>query len=77
MPNNTQKGARTMAVYEVIVGNVGTVYTGKSGREARLTFACYLDRSKSNRGRCAGESVTLLADGEAVSFYQGTLTAEE
>ncbi len=66
-----------MATYEVIVGNVGTVYTGESRREARLTFACYLDRSKSNHGRCAGESVTLLADGEEVSFYQGTLTAEE
>ncbi len=66
-----------MATYEVIVGNVGTVYTGESRREARLTFACYLDHSKSNYGRCAGESVTLLLNGEEVSFYQGTLTAEE
>ncbi len=65
-----------MSRYQVIVGNIGEVYDGDSLREARLTFACYLDRSKSNHGRCAGENVTLMSDEGSVSEYIGTLNNE-
>ena len=32
------------------------------------------DQSKSNRGRCSGESVTVLCDGEPIEEYIGTFT---
>lgn len=62
-----------MPTYNVIVGNVGSVYAGKSKREAMLTAKCYEDRSRDNRGRCAGESVTVLRDGEVIWEYLGTI----
>lgn len=59
--------------YSVLVGNVGEVYSGESLREARLIFATYLDHSRSNRGRCAGESVSLFIDGEIVAKHIGSI----
>lgn len=63
--------------YEVIVGNVGSVYVGSSEREAMLTFNCYMDHSKSNYGRCAGENVTLMFRGDIAKEYVGTLEQEK
>lgn len=59
--------------YEVIVSNVGKVYEGKAetAREARLIYLTYVDRSKSGRGRCAGESVSLWRDNEPIDEYDG------
>ena len=62
--------------YEVIVGNVGSVYAGPDKREAELRYNTYVDRSKSDRGRCAGEPVTLMCDGEISREYEGTLSTE-
>jgi len=60
--------------YQVIVGNIGTVYDGKNLREARQHFAEYLTQSKSGRGRAAGEPVDLIDDsGDSISSYPGTL----
>ena len=57
--------------YQVIVGNIGTVYAGGNAREARKTFAAYIDKSHSRQGRASGESVTMLKDDAIVSDYIG------
>lgn len=56
--------------YEVIVGNAGTVYKGDNERDALLNARLYVDQSKANRGRAAGEPVTVLKDGEIVEHYE-------
>ncbi len=63
---------KTKLVWEVTVGNIGTVYTG-NGRDAKRAFAAYRDSSKCAVGRAAGESVTLWKDGEPVKEYTGQL----
>ncbi len=60
-----------ISMYQVIVGNIGTVYEGDDEFEAYATFQMYRIDSKYSRGRAAGESVTLLADGEVVKEYVG------
>lgn len=55
--------------WAVVVGNVGTVYTGESEEEARDTFKHYVDVSAGDMGRAAGEPVYLLCDGEPVEEY--------
>jgi len=62
-----------MAKFEVLVGNVGIVHETENERDARFCARTYVDRSKSNRGRCAGEPVTVLKDGEPFEEYPGTL----
>lgn len=57
--------------FEVIVGNVGTVYSGPNKREAVLRYNTYVDRSKTGRGRCGDEDVTLMQDGEIVMEHDG------
>jgi hypothetical protein len=61
-----------MTQYEIIVGNIGTVYTGTNGFEANKTFNQYRSASMSPHGRASGESVTLLKDGEVVREYVGS-----
>lgn len=53
--------------YEVLVGNVGNVYSGSSEAEAREVFGEYARQSTTRCGRAAGERVTLLVDGEILS----------
>ena len=65
-----------MPIYTVIVGNVGTVHETSSLRDAQFCARTYVDRSKSNRGRCAGEPVTLCCNGEPIEEYPGTLDEE-
>ena len=52
--------------WSVIVGNVGTVYTGHNESYARETFDAYRDAG----GRAEGEPVYLTCDGEPVDEYQ-------
>lgn len=59
--------------YEVVVGNVGTVYRGKQGFQAHLDYNKYVGISKHGGGRTEGEPVTLFMDGEIVKEYQGTV----
>ena len=58
--------------YEVIVGNIGTIYDGHDETEARRIYAVYLAQSQANYGRAAGESVTLMQNGEPLQEYQST-----
>jgi hypothetical protein len=48
--------------YEVVVGHVGTVYSGRDGDEARHAFDHYKMLSEMNSG-AGGEPVALLEDG--------------
>lgn len=60
-----------MAQYSVVVGNVGTVYTGTDRREALAEFEACKGASIGNVGRMAGESVTLFEDSDILREYQG------
>ena len=61
-----------MAQHEVIVGNIGIVYHGKSSVYADYSYTKYVSYSKENYGRSAGENVTWLEDDEIVKEYIGT-----
>jgi hypothetical protein len=50
--------------YEVIVGNVGSVYSGPDKSQAEETYDRYVEISNSLLGRAGGEEVTLMVDGE-------------
>ena len=57
--------------YQVIVGNVGTVYDGDNRKEAEDAYADYVDFSKALMGRVGGEAVTLFCDGEILLEHPG------
>lgn len=65
-----------MPQYQVIVSNVGTVYTGTSRAMAYHEWDTYRKASQAQYGRIAGESVTLMSDGEIIEEYQGTQGAD-
>lgn len=50
--------------YEVVVGNIGTVYTGRSQKIANETFETYRKNSINGVGRGGYEDVILLHGGE-------------
>ena len=57
--------------YQLVVGNIGTVYTGYDAVEAIKDYQHYVNLSKSEAGRAAGESVTLFCDGEIMEEHTG------
>jgi hypothetical protein len=57
--------------FEVVVGNIGTVYTGTDEDEADHVYDEYVEQSQSGRGRAAGEDVTLFQDGEPTREWVG------
>lgn len=63
--------------YELIVGNIGTVYSGTNGFEAFKRFQTYVGQSKSGVGRAGGESVVLMVDGEIQKEYQPEPSADD
>lgn len=63
--------------YQVVVSNIGTVYDGQNLQDARFNARQYVDQSKRASGRAAGESVTILTDGEIIEEYIGTRAAED
>lgn len=65
-----------MAKFEVIVSNIGTVYSGNNYMQAMAKFGSYVKDSKANYGRAAGEQVTLFHNGEIKREYEGTLNKE-
>lgn len=58
-------------VFEIIVGNIGTMKV--NGFEGWRLYGKYKRQSQSDYGRAAGESVTLLKDGEIIAEYIGRL----
>lgn len=69
---NNPRG-RKMGSYEVIVGNIGTVYSGNSKTEAERHYREYVSQSKTGRGRAGGESVALMCEGEILKEHLGNL----
>jgi len=61
--------ARSEEEYRVVVGNVGTVYSGFSRKEAEEAFHSYVEDSEENFGRVAGEDVVLFEDDEIIKEY--------
>jgi hypothetical protein len=59
--------------HEVVVGNVGTVYSGTSSKEARLKYVEYVAQSKTGRGRAGCEPVTWLWRGDIYREHEGNL----
>jgi hypothetical protein len=58
--------------FEVVVGNIGTVYSGSNLMVATCKWAAYVKQSRADIGRAAGESVTLFHNGEIRREYIGT-----
>ncbi len=50
--------------YQVIVGNIGTVYDGPELKKAIASFKRYMELSTIGGGRGGHEPVTLMKDGE-------------
>lgn len=69
--SNPRGAPRATSQHEVLVGNIGTVYTGRSSAKALATFREYVGQSKTGRGRAGGESVTMFRDGQIVREYHG------
>lgn len=59
-------------MWEVLVGNIGIVFTSEREDAARWQFTYYLRQSRSGTGRAAREPVTLLLDGDIVAEYEPT-----
>ena len=55
--------------HEIVVGNIGCVYSGKNVKEAIEIFQAYVEFSKDQVGRAAGEAVTWLLNGEMYKEY--------
>jgi len=53
-----------MTKYEIIVGNIGTVYSGSSLKVAISVYGAYKELSKQLIGRTSGETVTFIKDGK-------------
>jgi hypothetical protein len=52
--------------YQVVVGNIGTVYDGPDVIQATLHYENYVKQSKSGYGKASSEPVTLMQDGEPI-----------
>jgi hypothetical protein len=75
--NTTHREVQIMPDYEVIVGNVGSVYYGKSRVEALKTYRSYIQSSRELVGsRAYGEDVTLVVDAEIERQHIGHLEQE-
>jgi len=57
--------------YEVIVGNIGTVYRGNNHKKAVAIYREYAEQSRIGYGRAAGETVTLFSGGEPLLEHEG------
>jgi hypothetical protein len=60
-----------MTEYEVIVGNIGSVYKSTSKETALELYRHYIILSDNGLGRAANEDVRLFANGELVSEHKG------
>ncbi len=56
-------------VWDVIVGNIGSVCQGTSEREARRVYREYVAQSKSGVGRAGNEPVALFKGSEIVAEH--------
>ena len=59
--------------FQVIVGNIGTVYDGNNFLQAHSKFTSYVKLSKKDVGRASGETVTLMHDNEPRKEFIGKI----
>lgn len=59
---------------EVVVGNVGLVYSGTDHAEAMRIYLRYRQISQDGVGRPGGEAVTLFVDGRIEAEYAGKVS---
>jgi len=70
-------------IYEVVVGNVGTVYPDvfddrlTDSAHAGRIYREYVRQSLNGDGRASGEDVTLMRDGEPISEHLGILDDDD
>ena len=57
----------------MIVGNIGSVYSGTSESNALLAYEEYVNQSTLNYGRAAGESVILMVNDHPWLEHEGTV----
>ena len=50
--------------HEIIVGNIGTVYSGNYRHEAQKLYDIYVNMSQSGYGKASNEPVTWITDGD-------------
>ena len=55
-----------MGTYQVVVGNIGTVYEGTDKDKAQANYDEYERQSMTGYGRAAGEPVCLMRDGDVI-----------
>lgn len=65
-----------MSTYEVIVGNVGVIYSGDKKHEADHHYNDAVHRSWNHVGRMSGEPVTLMTNGHPTDEYLGDVSEE-
>ena len=63
-------------IYYVVVGNIGTVHTGKNKKDALKAFNEWSKLSKDGYGNAAGESVTLFDLDGIINEFVGALDNE-
>lgn len=57
--------------YQVVVGNIGTVYSGDDEGQAIKTYEEYVKQSEAGKGRASNEDVTLLCDDAPIREHTG------
>lgn len=62
-----------LPTFSVIVGNIGTVYTGQYEGVAIASYEEYVNQSKQGYGRAAYDSVTIFRDNEIWREYHGQM----
>lgn len=61
-------------MYEVIVGNIGIVYSGDCGHKANVMWETYVKQSLEGSSRCSGENIFLMRNGEVVKEHRGSIS---
>lgn len=63
-------------MFQVVVGNIGTVINTSDKAKAQHAFNEYVSQSKSGVGRAGGETITLFQDDEILMEHVGSLDNE-
>lgn len=58
-----------MKTFQVIVGNIGTVYQGDDEFEAGRIYNEYVEQSNSPFGRASNEAVCIMMDGDIIQEH--------
>jgi hypothetical protein len=63
------RGEAMRHLYEVIVGNIGTVHTTANLQQARRIAARCVKQSKAGVGRAGGEDITIMGEDQILWEY--------